>query len=516
MSTPSLVSTRRSAPQTGDEYLESLRDGREVWLYGERVADVTTHPAFRNSARSMARLYDALHAPETRDRMLKPTDTGSGGLTHPFFRVARSAQDLRDNVTAIQTWQELVFGWMGRTPDYKAALLTSFGQQPEYFDDYEGNARRWYRDAQENVLFFAHAIANPPVDRNKPIEQTRDVFVHVERETDRGLIVSGAKVVATGSPIAQYVLVGHTRVEVQDKAFALMFLTPVAAPGVKLIARTSYEEVAARTSRPFDYPLSSRLDENDAVLVFEDALIPWENVIIYDETKIFSYIRDSKWTQRGILQANVRLSTKLGFLAGLFHKAAAVLGNQGERHINSALGEMLVNKNLLDGLRAGMIEDAVPGPGGSVEPNPFYASVSAAMGPQIQARSRQLAEKFSGSGLIYLNSIADDFHNPELRPTLDKFYRGSNDLTAVDRSRIMKMLWDAIGSEFGGRHDLYEQNYLGQEDVHYMSIHRTALASGQMAALEGLVDKAMSDYDLNGWTAPDLIGNDDVNVTVPR
>jgi 4-hydroxyphenylacetate 3-monooxygenase len=113
--------------------------------------------------------------------------------------------------------------------------------------------------------------------------------------------------------------------------------------------------------------------------------------------------------------------------------------------------------------------------------------------------------------LIYLNSLAKDFDNPELRPTLDRYLRGSNGKTAIDRSRIMKMLWDAVGSEFGGRHDLYEQNYLGQEDVHFMSSHRTALADGTMSYLEGLVGNAMSDYDLNGWTAPDLISNDDVD-----
>lgn len=501
----------RTLPQTADEYLESIRDGREVWLYGERVADVTAHPAFRNSARSMARLYGAFRDPATADRMLKPTDTGSGGLTHPFFRVARSQQDLRDNITAIQTWQELVFGWMGRTPDYKAALLTSLGQDPEYFGEFADNARLWYRRAQENVLFFAHAIANPPVDRGRPVEEVRDVFVHVERETDAGIIVSGAKVVATGAPIAQYVLVGHTRVEVADKAFALMFVAPLDAPGVKLVARASYEETAARTSSPFDYPLSSRLDENDAVLVFDEALIPWENVLIYDEKKIFSFIRDSRWTGRGILQANVRLSTKLGFLAGLMNQALEVVGTQQERFATVALGEMLVNRNVLNGLRAGMVEHAIPGPGGSVEPNPVYASASAAIGPSLQRRSRELAEKFTGSGLIYLNSIAKDFDVPELRPTLDRYLRGSNGKSAIDRSRIMKMLWDAVGSEFGGRHDLYEQNYLGQEDVHFMSTHRTALADGTMASLEELVENAMSDYDLQGWTAPDLISNDDVN-----
>jgi len=111
------------SPLTGDEYLESLRDGREVWIYGERVKDVTTHPAFRNAARSVARLYDALHDPQYQDRLTAPTDTGNGGFTHPLFKVAHTREDLRASRDAVRVWSQLTFGWMGRTPDYKAALL---------------------------------------------------------------------------------------------------------------------------------------------------------------------------------------------------------------------------------------------------------------------------------------------------------------------------------------------------------------------------------------------------------
>src|SRR5215469_9718980 len=109
-------------PFTGAEYIDSLRDGREVYIDGERVADVTTHPAFRNSVRSLARLYDALHDPKTKDVLTVPTDTGSGGYTHRYFRVARSGDELVAQQQAIACWSRLSYGWMGRTPDYKASL----------------------------------------------------------------------------------------------------------------------------------------------------------------------------------------------------------------------------------------------------------------------------------------------------------------------------------------------------------------------------------------------------------
>lgn len=114
-------------PLTGEEYLKSLQDGREIYIYGERVKDVTTHPAFRNAAASVAQLYDALHKPEMQDSLCWGTDTGSGGYTHKFFRVAKSADDLRQQRDAIAEWSRLSYGWMGRTPDYKAAFGCALG-----------------------------------------------------------------------------------------------------------------------------------------------------------------------------------------------------------------------------------------------------------------------------------------------------------------------------------------------------------------------------------------------------
>src|SRR2546422_3710823 len=150
-------------PFTGAEYLASLRDGREVYVYGERVRDVTTHPAFRNSARSVARLYDALHDPVASKVLTVPTDTGNGSVTHPFFKVARSSEDLVASRQAIVAWQRMVYGWMGRSPDYKAAFLGTLGAHADFYAPYQDNALAWYKKAQERVLYLNHAIVHPPV-----------------------------------------------------------------------------------------------------------------------------------------------------------------------------------------------------------------------------------------------------------------------------------------------------------------------------------------------------------------
>jgi 4-hydroxyphenylacetate 3-monooxygenase len=245
-------------PMTGDEYLQSLRDGREIWLYGERVKDVTTHPAFRNSVRMVARLYDALHDPKTKDQITSPTDTGSGGYTHSFFKASRSAEEQIAARNAIAAWARITYGWMGRSPDYKAAFLATLGANADFYAPYQLNARAWYKKAQENVLFMNHAIVNPPVDRNKPPDEVADVYVRAIKETDAGLVLSGAKVVATGSAFTHQNFIAHHGLPIKKREFAVVCTLPMDAPGLKLLCRNSYEMSAAVMGSPFDYPLSSR------------------------------------------------------------------------------------------------------------------------------------------------------------------------------------------------------------------------------------------------------------------
>src|SRR5882757_9765316 len=127
---------RQTRPMTGDEYIDSLRDDREIFLYGERVKDVTTHPAFYNPIRMTARLYDALHEPKNQGILTTPTDTGSDGFTHPFFRTPHSADDLVADQKAIAAWARMSYGWMGRSPDYKAAFLGTLGANADFYDPY--------------------------------------------------------------------------------------------------------------------------------------------------------------------------------------------------------------------------------------------------------------------------------------------------------------------------------------------------------------------------------------------
>ena len=254
----------RTRPLTGDQFVESLRDGREVWIYGERVKDVTVHPAFRNTVRMLARMYDALHDPAKRDALTIETDTGNGGFTHRFYRGSRSVEELVAGRDAIAEWSRISYGWIGRSPDYKAAFMATLGANSAFYHPFEENAKRWYARVQDEVSFVNHAIVNPPIDRDRPLDEVKDVYMHVVKETDGGLIVSGAKVVATTSSLTHLNFIANNGVlPIKTKPFAFVCIVPTNAEGVKLLCRPSYQMMAAVMGTPFDYPLSSRMDEND-------------------------------------------------------------------------------------------------------------------------------------------------------------------------------------------------------------------------------------------------------------
>jgi 4-hydroxyphenylacetate 3-monooxygenase len=500
-------------PMNGAEFLESLRDDREVWIYGERVKDVTQHPAFRNSARMLARMYDALHAPATKAILTDSTDTGSRGYTHRFFRVDRTVEQLTATRDAIAQWAKMSYGWMGRSPDYKASFLGTLGANDEFYAPYQKSALNWYKKAQERVLFLNHAIVNPPVDRNRPPEEVRDVFVHAEKETDSGIVVSGAKVVATGSALTHANFIGfYGGTPLGRPDMAIFAMIPMTTRGVKLICRTSYEMSAEVMGSPFDYPLSSRLDENDAILVLDKVFIPWEDIFVYrDLDKANNFYPNSGFLQRFALHGCTRLAVKLDFLVGLLLKAVDATGLKDGRFAQMQVGEAFAWRNLFWGLTDAMARTPEPWRKGAILPNGEYASAYRVLATIAYPRIKEIIEQTVSSGLIYLNSHAVDFKNPELRPYIDKYIRGSNGYDAENRVKVLKLLWDAIGSEFGGRHELYERNYAGNFENIRIETLLQASGLGRVDELKAFVETCMNEYDLDGWKVSDLINPRDVS-----
>lgn len=488
---------------TGAEYLDSLRDGRSVYIYGEKVDDLVDHPAFRNSVRSIARLYDGLHDAATKDILTCPADSPSGNPTQRYFRVARSAEDLCSQQKAIAEWARMTYGWMGRTPDYKASIMNTLGANAEYYGAFADNARSWYHRSQDTVLFMNHALANPPVDRANPAG-ARDVYIHIEKETDAGVYVSGAKVVATSAAFTHFTFLNHHgAVAASDKSFAIMFVTAMDAPGVKLFCRNSYELQSKAAGTPFDFPLSSRFDENDAILVLDNAFIPWENVLAHGAHGLpGNFPVDSGFLQGTNFHGCTRLAVKLDFMAGLLSKALHATSGDQFRGNQVMLGEVIAYRHLFWSLSNAMATNPDPWVSGTVLPNIQAGLAYRALAPDAYGRIKEIIHKIVASALIYLPSSSRDFGNAEIDAYLARFVRGSNGVGHKERIKIMKLLWDAVGSEFAGRHELYERNYAGNHEEIKLHLQAMGQADGSLGRMTELVDRCLADYDETGWVDP--------------
>jgi 4-hydroxyphenylacetate 3-monooxygenase len=486
---------------TGKEYLESLRDGREVYLNGEKVEDVTTHPAFRNAARSYARMYDMLHDPTLSKTLV--TKNEFGDKTHKFFKTPKSSQDLLETRDAIAEWSKLNFGFMGRTPDYKGSFIGHLNGYADFYKGFESNAKEWYRKVSKDVSFVNHTVINPQFDRSKPLHENKDVFVRAIDERDDGIIVSGAKMVGTSAPLTNYNFVanyGPKDLGDGDQSHALIFFVPMNAPGLKMISRQSYELQAATNGSPFDFPLSSRFDENDAVIVLDNVFIPWEDVLAYKNVDVSNnFVAGTSFVNRFSFHGCTRMAVKLDFMAGLLLKATQAAGTDQFRGVQVNIGEVLALRNMMWGLSTAMATDPDQGMNGVAVPNGFSASAYRVLSPMTWVKVKNIMEQVVAGGLIQLPSSAKDFLNPELRPYIDRYYGGTG-ISAEDRVKLLKMVWDSIGTEFGGRHELYEINYAGNTENIRIETLKHAEATGAADRYKSFVDTALNDYDLNGWT----------------
>ena len=244
---------------------------------------------------------------------------------------------------------------------------------------------------------------------------------------------------------------------------------------------------AAAVGSPFDYPLSSRLDENDSILVFDKVFVPWENVFAYgDIDKVNNFFPRSGFLPRFMFHGCMRLAVKLDFIAGLLLKGVEATGTKDFRGVQAQVGEVLAWRNLFWGLTDAMARTTKPWTPGYVLPNLDYGLAYRVAASTLYPKLKEIVENVLASALIYLPSHAADFKNPEIRGYLDQYVRGSNGYSAVDRVKLMKLMWDAMGTEFGGRHELYERNYFGSHESIRFEVLMVADLLGQSAQLQGI------------------------------
>lgn len=479
--------------KTAEQYLQSVRDGRQVFLDGEIAGDVTTHPAYRNVVATVAGLYDFVCRPENHELMTYAT--GNGGRANRIWQLPKSYEELVTRRKAIEAWAETHGGYLGRAPDHVASCIAGMYMGLPVFEAFDrdraGALGDYYRYARDNDIYLTYVIINPQADRSKGAgeQQTEDLIVGVVDRDAKGITVRGAKMLATAGVMANEVFVTSIQpLQPGEERYAVSFVIPMNSKGLKILSRKSYEQGAV--SR-FDDPLSSRFDENDALLYFDDVMVPWSRVFIAGD--IDMCLKQFHGTPAHVFQnyqAQIRLSVKMRFLAGIARRIAEINGIIEFAPVKETLGQFAAEAAMVEALVAAMEAKGTMA-GGYFIPDRHTLYAAQVLTQQLYPKAITTLRELAGGGMIMLPSSLKDFADPELAALIGKTQQ-SPVAGAEDRVKFFKMAWDAVGSEFASRHTQYEMFYAGAPFVTKAHSFRTY----DWDRATGLLDALLADYDL--------------------
>jgi 4-hydroxyphenylacetate 3-monooxygenase len=448
--------------RTGEEYLKTLNDGRTVIVDGQVVENVLEHPAFSHIAQTIAELYDI--AADPANGMQYHSDEINGPANR-VFSAPRTQEELVLRRQAIEKWAKHTHGWVGRSPDHVGTFFAAFGSHPEVFKDekhdFSANISNYYKRILAENLYVSYAIIPPQVSRATNASGWEGDFlqVGVVRETEEGLIVRGSQMLATGGAIADEVFVTCIKpLGPDDVDFAISFALPAATEGLKLYCRRPFAPAA---TSDFDYPLTTRYDEPDALVVFDDVLVPWDRVFIDRNVDMLrKQFFDTGAHALGNWQAQIRFATKLKFIASVARKVTQVNGTDKIPGVQEKLGELAAIVSSVESAVLAAEYTATADADGMMVPG--KRALYGAMGLQSETYPRVIGilRDLVGGGVLQLPSSIADMTSDVSRPDMDRYVQ-SPGVVSEERVKLFKLAWDIIGSEFAGRHQQYEMFYAG-------------------------------------------------------
>ena len=474
----------------GAEYIESLRDGRAVILDGERVADVTKHPAFTEPMRRIADRYDAARTAEAQ-AITTCLDPDSGARVGSMWLIPRTAEDLEVRRRVHRFWAEASYGLMGRTPDHVACVLTAFAGAADFFGPFADNVRRFHARARDHDLYVSYAIVPPQVDRTQPAHRLPEPFLHpgVVREQDGGIVVRGCQAIATSAAMADWLFLSYiTPLQKGDEDYAIGVVTPVGAEGLKLYPRRPYSTLATSV---YDYPLSSRFDEVDATVVLDDVFVPWEQVFIDRNVELVNgQFHDTPSHTLANFQSLVRFTVKLEFMAGLALKLVELHGGDAAPATQAQLGgEIAALCASFDALvhaaqRFPLVRDGV------ARPHPQYVYAGMSLQRRLIVDMMRTLRELAGGAFQAVPSSEQSFLSPQTAADTQRYYR-STGVPARERIKLLKLVWDFVGTEFAGRQLQYEMFYSASQPV----VNRRMFRSYDWASAKEMVDRCLGEYE---------------------
>jgi len=458
--------------RTGSEYLKGLQQSdAEIWLGDERIEDVTAHPALRGCAQSMAHLYDMQHDPALRDEMTytSPTTGDPVGLS---FITPRTHEDLQRRSAMMFHWSRFSGGMLGRSSDYinveimaAAAAADFYRQNDPRFGE---NARNYYDYARENDLCMTHTLVNPQSNRALTASghPSTDVALRIVDENADGMVVRGARILATLGPLADEIMVFPSTVlkaASDTNSFAFAFTIPCATPGMKLICRESLVYGESR----IDHPLGSRFEEMDTLVVFDDVLVPWDRVFLKSDPDLCSrHFPETGCLAHMAQQVAIKNICKSEFVLGIACSVAEALGSNEFQHVQEKIAECMINLEIMKACLRASEADAKIDKWGVMAPDRAPLDAARNIFPKMYPRMIEILQLLSASSLMLIPP--DSALDSPVAEDIDRYLASAN-RTARDRIKLFRLAWDVACSGFAGRQVLYERFFFG-DPVRMMSV----------------------------------------------
>jgi len=457
--------------RTGEQYRDSIRDGRQVWINGERVADVTRHPMFKPLVDIRARIYDMQHEPATRPVMTYRDDTGDDkavGVKLPYTQ-----QDWQAKRAATDAVLEDIGGVVTRVGDETVGEMWSLFDGQDVLNEvnpqFAENIRRHVERVVRTDPFHVSANTDPKGDRSKrPQEQDPDMLLHLVRETDAGIIVRGAKY-ETAAAYANQAFTKPTIANWGDAElsdYAVGFICDLGSPNLKFICRTGF----AGRAPAEDYPLANRFDEVDTLLIFDDVLIPWENVLFYRHTKAATFIRATlhRYSAFAFVQRNLKVADMM-IGAALFN--ARQTGLDKQQAVQEKLAQLACYREGINAHLTAAIAAAERSPAGLLMPNQSLLFTGRVFACSQLHEMMHIARELCG-GQICVTPDAAAFRDPETAPWLEKFYTINEGWQAEDRRRLLAFARDLLNSDYAGHRLTFQLFAQSPPFAHLAAVYR--------------------------------------------
>lgn len=490
--------------KSGAEYLERLRDGRVVYIGKEKVKDVTRHPAFRNAARTVARLYDLKRDPAQRDVL---SYEEKGERHSMYFLLPSSQLDLMRRFRAHKAIADATYGLLGRSPDHVPSFVTGMALQAEVLNSgvnqtrsFSDNLLAYYRYARDRDLYISYAVIPAPGARDATFSGGQadrwSPSLRVVDEDDNGVTISGMKLLATGAVLADEVWLGNVQpLAAERKKEAITCSVPINADGLSLWSRKPFEPTAASE---FDNPLTYRFDETDSIVLFDKVKVPWERVFVHDDPILSkeAYYRTPSHCF-GNHQSNVRFWSKLQFLVGLASRVTQMNNVDRIPAVKDALGRFAALEALLAGNIYGQCMDYEDLGNGYVSFNRRYMYGALSWCTENYEPICDKIRELMGGGVFLLPADMSVMDDDSLREQFQSYWSTSTH-EAVQRVKLFKLAWDLLGSEFGSRHGQYEKFYAGPSYV----VRDHSFREAPWEQFQSIVDGVMGSYDVpEDWRA---------------